>query len=128
MPKIGVLGQSEGGILIIETPNAEDALISLYDCDAFKDFTFWSEHIILYNSDTLQKMVCGNGFEVINSGQIQRYPLSNHLYWLSNGRPGGHKKWHEFNGCEINEMYADVLAKKKQCDTLFFEFRKRYED
>lgn len=113
------------GSLIIETPNAEDALISLYNCEAFKDFTFWSEHIMLYNSNNLKKMVCNSGYEVVNSSQVQRYPLSNHLYWLSHGKPGGHKKWTEFNHGEISEAYTEILAKKEQCDTLFFEFRKR---
>lgn len=113
-----------GGVLIIETPNAEDALISLYHCKAFMDFTFWSEHIMLYNSNTLEKMVCTCGFEIVHPYQIQRYPISNHLYWLSRGKPGGRDKYKEFSGAEITKAYSDILAKNKQCDTLFFEFVK----
>ncbi len=30
------------GRMIVEVPSAEDALLTLYDCDAFQHFTYWS--------------------------------------------------------------------------------------
>lgn len=38
---------SPEGYLIIEVPSSEDALITLYDCDAFQKFTYWSQHLYL---------------------------------------------------------------------------------
>lgn len=114
-----------GGYLVIETPNADDALISLYNNEAFMDFTFWSEHLMLYNSDNLEKLMSECGYEAVDNSQIQRYPLSNHLFWLSNNRPGGHMKWDIFNGKELNIFYEMVLKAEKKCDTLFGVFQKR---
>ena len=44
------------GQMIIEVPNAEDALLTLYDCSAFQNFTYWSQHLFLFNPETLQKL------------------------------------------------------------------------
>lgn len=85
-----------GGFFICETPNADDVLISKYDCDEFKDFTYWSEHVLLFTSETLEKLLLRNGYQTSLNTQIQRYSLANHLYWLSKGKPGGHVKWMEF--------------------------------
>lgn len=42
-----------GGYLIIEAPNANDALLSLYESKAFADFTYWSAHLFLYTINSL---------------------------------------------------------------------------
>lgn len=105
-------------VLCIETPNADDALLTLYDCRAFADFTYWSCHVVLYNLDTLCTLLGKNGFKIIKREQIQRYPLANHLYWLSNGKPGGQKKWDFILNHNIDEAYAKILGEKNICDTI----------
>lgn len=109
-----------GGILVCETPNADDALISKYRCKAFEDFTYWSKHVVLFNSDTLLSVMERNGFRVKSNTQIQRYSLSNHLYWLAERKPGGHMKWNEFNGKELNDAYAAELVGLGLADTLWY--------
>lgn len=113
-----------GGKLVIETPNADDALISYYQCEAFKSFTFWSAHLMIYNSANLAALVQKQGFGSDDNGQIQRYPLSNHMYWLTHGRPRGHKIMHELNCTELNASYEKVLRAENMCDTLFATFCK----
>lgn len=110
---------NKDGLLICETVNSQDALISKYQCQPFEDFTFWSEHVYLYNSDTLEKLMLNNGFITRWNTQIQRYSLANHLYWLSKGRPGGHIKWTEFSE-QLNNSYAEDLIKLKIADTLWY--------
>lgn len=110
----------QGGLIICETPNAEDALISKYKCKDFEDFTYWSEHVFLYTSNTLEKMLTRNGFQTEWNTQIQRYSLANHLYWLAKGKPGGHVKWTEFNGRKSNAEYAEKLAMVGIADTLWY--------
>ena len=114
----------DGGLLIIETPNAEDALISKYHCKSFMDFTFWSEHLFLYNSFSLERLMKDCGFSVVNNGSVQRYPLANHLHWLAENEPGGHVKWSEFSSDILDKAYADTLRRMNQCDTLFGIFRR----
>ena len=114
----------DDGLLIIETPNAEDALISKYHSKSFMDFTFWSAHLFLYTSGSLEILMNKCGFSTVSNGQLQRYSLANHLYWLSEGKPGGHIKWKEFNQEPLSKAYTDALMKMNICDTLFGVFRK----
>ncbi len=109
------------GVLICETPNSEEALISKYNCKAFQDFTYWSEHVLLFNSDTLEKVMLGNGFKTQENTQIQRYSLANHLFWLSNAKPGGHMKWMEFNEQKLDSAYAEKLSQLGIADTLWYK-------
>lgn len=108
----------------IETPNADDALLNMYHCDVFADFTYWSCHVFLYTAKTLQKLLEDNAFEVVESLQVQRYPLANHLYWLSQGKPGGQNQWNFFDDEEMNRRYAAKLAEQGQCDTILLVCRK----
>jgi len=109
---------TEHGQLIIETPNASDALLSFYQCEAFACFTYWSCHVMLYNQETLRKLVEQSGLQLKYIQQVQRYPLSNHLYWLGCGKPGGHNVWGRINSVNLNEEYAKQLAEMGCCDTL----------
>jgi len=49
---------------------------------------------------------------------VQRYPLSNHLHWLSKGKPGGHKQWAFLNDQQLNQYYEQQLAALGVTDTL----------
>lgn len=110
----------EGGIFVCETCNADDALITKYHCNAFENFTYWSEHVFLFNSNTLEKLMLRNGFSTLHNMQIQRYPLANHLYWLANGKPGGHIKWKDFSDEILDKRYAEMLTERKIGDTLWY--------
>ena len=106
------------GIIIMEVPNSNDALINLYDSSSFQKFTYWSNHLFLYNSDNLAKIISKAGYKVQYIRNYQRYPISNHLYWLSKNKPGGHKIWDFFNDKIINRKYSDILCKRNFGDTL----------
>ena len=59
------------------------------------------------------------GFENILIKSIQRYPLSNHLFWLANNRPGGHVGMlAELESSELHEAYVASLARIDRTDTL----------
>jgi SAM-dependent methyltransferase len=109
-----------GGRLLIEVPNADDALLSLYRNKAFSEFTYWSPHLFLYNPGTLARLLekAGIARERFSISQFQRYPLSNHLMWLAEGRPGGHAAWSFLDAPLLNEAYAAQLANLGRCDTL----------
>lgn len=111
---------NEGGMLIVETVNSDDALISKYQCKDFMDFTYWSEHVVLFNSDTLEKLITRNGFVTKINTQVERYSLGNHLYWLAHGKPGGHMKWTDFNEKELNSAYEKKLVSMGMADTLWY--------
>jgi 2-polyprenyl-3-methyl-5-hydroxy-6-metoxy-1,4-benzoquinol methylase len=109
---------AKNGRIVIEVPSSEDALLSLYDSDAFQHFTYWSQHLFLFNAETLRRLVEQAGLRIISIQQFQRYPLSNHLHWLSRGKPGGHQEWAFLDSPELESAYGNALATIGKCDTL----------
>lgn len=111
---------NKDGEIIIEVPSSDDALLTLYNNEPFRNFTYWSQHLFLFNQHTVVDLIKKSGLTLNWVKQIQRYSLSNHLYWLSNGKPGGHKKWNFFNDSRLDIEYASQLASIGKCDTLMF--------
>lgn len=58
------------------------------------------------------------GYKNICIKGVQRYPLSNHLYWLSKGKPGGQYEWDILDSPNLKASYEEVLAKLDCTDTL----------
>ena len=83
---------TENGEMIVEVPNSDDALLTLYENKDFQSFTYWSQHLFLFNAKTIAELVKRSGLKLNWIKYIQRYPLSNHLHWLSKGAPGGAPK------------------------------------
>jgi len=100
---------SDDGQIIVEVPNADDVLLTLYHNEPFSRFTYWSCHLFLYAAKTLEMLFNQVNLKVSYIKQVQRYPLPNHLYWLANGRPGGHQKWHFLNSSELQAAYELIL-------------------
>lgn len=110
---------NENGKIIIEVPNANDALLSIYQSKAFSNFTYWSCHLYLYTQHTLSMLAKQAGFRIDFIKYIQRHPLSNHLYWLSKNKPGGHVEWGTFiDSPELNKAYENQLATLDATDTI----------
>lgn len=109
---------SPGAVLIIEVPHARDFLLSFFDLEAFKAFTFWSEHLILHTRDSLRLFLEAAGFSDVSIHGCQRYPLANHLHWLTKGKPGGHVQWSFLRTRELDVAYGDMLAARDSTDTL----------
>jgi len=110
---------NDGGKIILEVPNADDALLSIYESEAFSKFTYWSCHLYLYNQHTMNLLAKKADLSLDFIKHIQRYPLSNHLYWLSKNKPGGHVKWGSFiDSPELNSAYEAQLASVGATDTI----------
>lgn len=108
-----------GGKILIEVPHANDFLLSVLNCDYYKQFTLWSQHLVLHTRESLRKMLNFLGFVEIQIEGVQRYPLSNHLNWLSTGKPGGHKSMLSLiESNELFEAYQNSLARIDATDTL----------
>ncbi len=108
------------GKMFFEIPSSSDVLLRLYESKPFSEFTYWSQHLYLFNASNLVKLVDKTGLTLNWIKQVQRYPLSNHLYWLSKGEPGGHIKWNFLNSDVLNSSYEASLASLGMCDTLLF--------
>ena len=113
-----------GGILIIETPNSEDALLTEYQNEAFSNFTYWSHHPMLHSSVSLSNLVTTVGFDNIDVKMVQRYGIANHLYWMTHQRAGGHVYWEDKFSPTTEQSYAQDLIKQGQADTLWLQAEK----
>jgi len=111
----------KAGKIVLEFPNSEDCLLSLYKSGEFSNFTYWSCHLMLYNQNNIKTLIEKAGLECVKVEQIQRYPLSNHLYWLSHGKPNGHNEWPGLNSQKINKEYEALLSQMGMCDTIVVE-------
>ncbi len=109
---------TDGGKILLEVPHANDFLISHLDLKAFKDFTFWSEHLILHTRESLRVFLRHAGFKNICISGYQRFPLANHLYWIKEEKPGGHVRWNFLSNKEVDSAYANLLGKIDATDTL----------
>lgn len=109
---------NKGGRIIIELPSSADALLSLYNSESFSNFTYWSCHLYLFNACTLEMLTKKAGLKLDYVKHVQRYPLSNHLYWLAKGKPGGHQAWNFLDSDELNSAYEARLAALGVTDTL----------
>ena len=96
-------------LLIIEVPHANDFLIKHCNCEEFKKFTFWSEHLILHTEKSLINLLNIIGFSNIKIEYYQRYNFFNHLQWLNAGKPGGHKNTSLFDN-ELILSYNNFLT------------------
>ena len=108
----------KGGRIIIEVPHAEDFLILQEELKEFRNFTLWSEHLILHTFNSLKKVLDRAGFKKINIQYYQRYNFANHLGWFLKRKPGGHNFFKKFIGKKLNQAYCENLKRLGQTDTL----------
>ncbi len=74
------------GKIVVQVPNIQDPLLSLYHSKEYSDFWFREPHISYFSPRTLLKVFEKAGF----SGKItltQDYGFINHLNWILKGKP-----------------------------------------
>ena len=109
---------TENGEILLEVPNSDDSLLTLYESSDFQNFTYWSQHLFLFNKKTMVELIKQAGLKLNWIKHVQRYPISNHLYWLAKGKPGGHQKWDFLDSGKLNAEYENQLALNGKTDTL----------
>jgi 2-polyprenyl-3-methyl-5-hydroxy-6-metoxy-1,4-benzoquinol methylase len=108
-----------GGLLAVEVPNVEDALVSFYRVAAFDRFYWQKAHCFNYSRRTLAMVLQRSGFDHVDAIPEQRYDISNHVHWLTKGEPGGKGKYTHVFDERLNSEYARVLKEHWLCDTVF---------
>lgn len=109
----------KNGKIIIEVPSANDFLISVLKIKEFIAFTLIDQHLILHTNDSLNRFLISTGFNNVIIKGVQRHPLSNHLYWQKEKKPGGHTSDLSFlENSELNSAYERALSSTGLCDTI----------
>ncbi|MFT4517195.1 MAG: 2-polyprenyl-3-methyl-5-hydroxy-6-metoxy-1,4-benzoquinol methylase [Gammaproteobacteria bacterium] len=114
----------DDGIIIIEVPHARDLLLETFNLESFKNFTLWSEHLILHTKKSLEIFATNSGLHMKSMRGFQRYPISNHYNWLLNGQPSGHEIFDTLNNDDFHSHYEKLLDSIDQTDTLIGYFEK----
>ncbi len=106
------------GKIIIEVPHARDILLDKFSIPEFKNFIFWSEHLVLHTKKSLYSFLKMAGFKNIKISFFQRYSFTNHLNWLINRTPGGHEILENLYNKNFDKKYRQFLENKGLSDTL----------
>lgn len=108
-----------GGNIILLVPNVDDALVSEYRIDAFRDFYFTPAHPFYYSRATLSALFEKSGFDKYEIFPKQRYDLSNHMHWMMTGEPGGMGRFDHLFEQALQDAYGESLEARFKCDSLF---------
>lgn len=114
---------ADNGVIIAEIPSATDPLTSVYNIPAFEKF-YWSiAHHYYYTPKSLKFILdkMNLKYELIPE---QRYDLSNHITWMTDGKPGGQNRFNDIFSKELIEQYKYDLKKSWKCDTIFLKIYK----
>ena len=107
------------GKIIFEIPCYLDPLTTVYKNKAFEKF-YWSvAHPYYYTPLSISKIL--KSFKNKINFKIykdQRYDISNHLYWLLKGKPGG-QSFFKFISKETINSYRKDLIQNNYFDTMF---------
>lgn len=105
---------------VIEVPNTEEALNSLFDCQSYGANHYSSEHLYYFSYNTLQQVVEDAGLECTLQTGFQRYSLANNFGWLAQGKGGGQFYYNIFNAQDLNFQYEKVLVQSRIADSILF--------
>lgn len=108
-----------GGLVAVEVPNVDDALVRYYQLDSFDRFYWQKAHYFNYSHGTLEMVLRRAGFAEVETIPEQRYDISNHIHWLATGKPGGKGKYTDVLDERLNTEYARCLKEHWLCDTVF---------
>jgi len=106
------------GTLIIEVPNVEDVLVSVYAVPAYLRFYYQKAHLYYFSKATLARTLTKAGFHA-DIQFVQRYDLSNHIRWMLTGKPGGQGYYRKWLLPSVQAAYARSLEHAGLSDTLW---------
>lgn len=115
-----------GGSIIIVVPNVDDALLNLYNIQEINQFYYTPAHQFYYKKDTLELLFMKSHlWKEVSIIPVQRYDLSNHMYWMQERRPGGQGRYNNIFSQTLLEEYATCLKQHFLCDTLLLRADRR---
>jgi len=107
-----------GGKILAEIPCVNDPLTSIFEIPAFENF-YWSiAHHYYYSPKSLSFVLdkLDFSYEIIPE---QRYDLSNHIVWMTEGKPGGQGRFNHVFSKELISKYSADLKKQWLCDSMY---------
>jgi 2-polyprenyl-3-methyl-5-hydroxy-6-metoxy-1,4-benzoquinol methylase len=75
------------GKLILEIPNIEEPLYTLWKNEEYKKFFWIPDHQFFFDYNMISNLVATTKFDIFKVYRKQRYGLFNHLNWFFRGKP-----------------------------------------
>ena len=107
-----------GGVIYLEVPNINDALLGLYEIEEYGSFHFFKSHLHYFSRASIQQMLAKAGLDQAQIVGHSRFSIANHMYWLRHGKPGGHAKWSFLEDKQLTAAYNAALARLDATDSL----------
>jgi len=114
---------AQDGALVIEVPNIDDALLSIYGLESFAKYYFSAAHLTYFSPKTLAKVTSAANL-VGDIECVQRYGFKNHINWINTGAPGGINPASANFSSALQELYNRDLIALKKADTIWAIFTK----
>lgn len=96
----------EGGKFLLEFPNTEDPILTLYKVEKFKKFYYIPFHLFFWTPKTVKLFFDKLGIK-IKIIRLQKYGILNHLRWIIFGVPGN---WHPHIPI-LDNIYKFILTR-----------------
>ena len=109
------------GKIIIQVPNVNDPLVSLYDLKYYKENYFRKVHLNYFNQYTLAKLIKKLNFKILFKKSILTYSLTNHLNWLYKKK--GNKNSYE----ATNIFFGNSIGKDSRLLDIFSTLDRVYK-
>jgi SAM-dependent methyltransferase len=109
--------KNKNSMIVIEVPNVNEALVSMYKSLAYNKFVWQKAHCNYFSVKVLEELFS----KVDLSAEffpVQRYDFPNHLYWLVEGKPGGMGKYSGIFSEKLDLEYRGCLKKAWLCDSI----------
>jgi len=105
--------------LIIEVPNTNEILNSVFRNQAYGLVHYSSDHLYYFTYETLIMILKKSGIPISICTGLQRYSIANHFGWLAKNKGGGQEDWSFLDDKDLNRNYADFLIKNNLSDSIF---------
>jgi SAM-dependent methyltransferase len=110
-----------GGRLILEIPNVEEPLLTVWKNKTFNKYYWRPDHLFFYDYDSIKKMIIRSFFCYYDVVRKQKYGLFNHLNWLIRKKPINYNIYIPI----LDNIYKFILTKIfKKSDSLIIILRK----
>jgi SAM-dependent methyltransferase len=105
--------------IVIEVPNSQEALLSVFENEAYKKNFYSAGHLWYFNVETLGAVAHRAGLEVVAPSHLQRYSIANQIGWLKDNVGGGQDRWDYLNDAKLNDRYEELLIENGAADSVF---------
>lgn len=110
------------GIVYVEVPNRNDALLTLFESKEYRARYFFHDHLQYFCRHSLDLAGAKAGAKARRISGHSRFGLANHLHWLVKAKPQGHVRWSDIETESLRDAYAEALARVELSDSLVAVF------